>query len=77
MQDGVETSPTHGTASEPEELPYVVELWEQGNAAVTQVLARALSAQLAQEIFKAAKGEHPERRITLRKGSRIVADSAA
>lgn len=76
MQNDVETSPTQGAASEREELPYVVELWGQGNSAVTQVLARALSAQLAQEIFKAAKGEHPDRRITLRKDSRIVADSA-
>jgi hypothetical protein len=40
------------------------------------VLARAVNAQLAREIFKAAQGEHPERRITLRRGRRIVADSA-
>lgn len=60
-----------------EKLPYVIELWHAtGSAAVERVLARALNAQLAREIFKAAKDEHPERRVTLRKGSRIVADSS-
>jgi hypothetical protein len=41
------------------------------------VLARAASMQLARAIFKAAQGEHPERRITLRKGNRVVSDSGA
>lgn len=40
------------------------------------MLARASSATLAQAIFSAAKSEHPERRITLQKGSHIIADSA-
>jgi len=31
--------------------------------------------QLARAIFKAAQGEHPERRITLRKGNRVLSDS--
>jgi hypothetical protein len=54
-----------------------VELWHDGGGdAVERVIARAVSAQLARAIFKAAQGEHPERRITLRRGSRIIADSA-
>ena len=70
--------PRTGTPSRSkEELPYRVELWHaDGRDDVEQVLARALNAQLAREIFKAAKGEHPERRITLRKGNQIIADSA-
>jgi hypothetical protein len=66
------------TPSRPqEELPYRVELWQAGRrGAVERVLGRALTLQLARAIFKAARAEHPERRITLRKGNRIVADSA-
>jgi hypothetical protein len=70
--------PRTGNPSGPEEkLPYRIELWgADGSNRVEQVLARAVSAQLARAIFTAAKGEHPARRITLRKGNRIVADSA-
>ena len=60
-----------------EELPFRVELWHDGGRDVVErVLARAASAQLARAIFKAAQGDHPERRITLRRGNRIIADSA-
>jgi hypothetical protein len=60
----------------PEELPYQVELWRADHHdSVERVLGRALNAPLARAVFKAAKQEHPERRITLRKGNRIVADS--
>ena len=60
-----------------EELPYRVELWHDGKGdAVERVLARALNVQLARAIFNAAKEEHPARRITLRKGNRIVADTS-
>lgn len=65
-----------GTASRPaEELPYRIELWFDGSDGVERILARAVNAQLARAIFNAARGEHPERRITLRKGNRIVANS--
>jgi len=43
---------------------------------IERVLARAANALLARAIFKAAQGEHPGRRITLRRGSHIVADSS-
>jgi hypothetical protein len=60
-----------------EELPYRVELWRDGvGQTVERILARAVNVQLARAIFNAAQGEHPERRITVRKGSRIIADSA-
>jgi hypothetical protein len=62
----------------PEELPYLIELRQAGDGdKVERVLARAFTAHLAHAIFKAAQDEHPERRITLRKGSRIIADSAS
>jgi hypothetical protein len=70
-------SPTDAPSHPQDELPYSIELWhaEDPNA-VERVLARASSAQLAHAIFTAARNEHPERRITLQKGSRVVADSA-
>jgi hypothetical protein len=72
MQDKLKTSGSRSPQSQ-EELPYVIELAD-GDAG-QRVLARASSPQLAQEIFKAAKIEHPERQIILRKGGRVVADS--
>ena len=66
------------TASRPsEDLPYQIELWRADANELERVLARAASMQLMQAIFKAAQGEHPQRRITLCKASRVVADSAA
>jgi hypothetical protein len=60
-----------------EELPFRVELWHDGGGdGIERILARAANAQLARAIFKAAQGEHPERRITLRIDDRIIADSA-
>ena len=60
-----------------EELPYCIELWRWDKThLVERVLGRALNNQLARAIFTAAKSEYPERRITLRKGNRTIADSA-
>jgi hypothetical protein len=59
-----------------EELPYRVDLWHAGRPEVERVLARALSAELAQAIFKAAQGEYPQRRITLSRGTVAISDSA-
>jgi hypothetical protein len=61
----------------PEDLPYRVELWLEDSDDVERILARAVSAALAHFIFKSAQVEHPERRITLSNGGRIIADSAA
>ena len=58
----------------PETLPYRVELWDAA-AEERRILARAITVQLARAIFRAASEEHPEARITLRRGNRIVADS--
>jgi len=65
-----------GAAAPKEELPFRVELWHDGgHDAVERILGRAANAQLARAIFKAAQGDHPQRRITLRRDNRIIADS--
>jgi hypothetical protein len=77
MQPKAQMSRTATTSSAPEDLPYCIELWRvDGPEDVESVLARALSAELARAIFKAAQVEHPGRRITLRRGDRIISDSA-
>jgi hypothetical protein len=57
-----------------EDLPYRVELWGDGHG-IERVVARAASVQLAHAIFRAVCNEHPGRRMTLREGEKIVADS--
>jgi hypothetical protein len=60
-----------------ERLPYRIELWDAERLdTIERVLARAASVTLARAIFKAALAEHPGRRITLRRGARVIADSA-
>ncbi len=66
-----------GSAGDPSEsLLYAIELWDSGRSAVERVLAKAFSAELAHAIFRAARREHPKRRITLRHGTRLISDSA-
>ncbi|MBO0719124.1 MAG: hypothetical protein J2P55_17595 [Rhizobiales bacterium] len=59
-----------------ESLPYSIELWDSGGRVLERVLALALNVQLARAIFHAARKEHPEARILLRRGTRTIADSA-
>jgi hypothetical protein len=59
-----------------ETLPYRIELWDHDRHSLERVLARAVNAPLARAIFKAARTEHPDRRILLRRGTRTLADSA-
>ena len=66
--------PSTPSRSRPPELPYRIELWEAASDG-RRILARALNLQLARVMFRAASGEHPEARITLRRGNRIIADS--
>jgi hypothetical protein len=63
-------------ATQSDKLPYSIELWDDDGQARERVLARALDAQLANAIFHAARKEHPEARILLRRGERTIADSA-
>jgi hypothetical protein len=59
-----------------ESLSYWIELWESKGNSVERVLARAFNAELARVIFKAARTEHPDRRITLRRGAKVLSDTA-
>ncbi len=62
-------------AAQGEKLPYKVELWNLQRSKVEKVLARAASATLGRAIFLAARQEHLGRYITLRRGSKLVAES--
>jgi hypothetical protein len=64
-------------ASQHDDLPYSVELVGQSENAPERVLALARDGNLAHAIFRAAQKEYPDRRIVLRRGSRVVADTAA
>jgi hypothetical protein len=65
-----------GAPTQRDDLPYSVELWHEADRAlIERVLARASNAALARAIFKAAQSEHPVRRITLRRGARLIADT--
>jgi hypothetical protein len=57
-----------------EELPYRIVLWAA--EAEERILARAVTAQLALAIFKAAQQEHPGHRVAIKKDEAIVADSS-
>ena len=60
-----------------EALPYHVALWDAADpASVERVLGRASGIALARAIFTAALSERPDRRITVRRSRRILADSA-
>lgn len=56
-------------------LPYTVELWDLPRFAPERVIGRAASIGLARAIFAAARSEHLGRRILLRRGRRILAES--
>ena len=62
-----------GPSTKNTKLPYSIELWDAQRKDVERVLARAVSAPLARAIYSAALEEHPERRITLCRGARVIA----
>jgi len=67
--------PRTSTRSRPHEaLSFRIELWRD-DGAEKRVLARAVNLQLARAIFRAATDEHPEARITLSRGTTVIADS--
>ena len=77
VQDKGKIARIGARAGQKESLPYRIELRDLADdKAVVQLLARAFSGPLARAIFKAAQVEHPDRRITLSRGNRVLADSA-
>jgi hypothetical protein len=69
-------APTWGKSrAKQSRLPYTIELWDVDKKGVERLLARAVNAALARAIYLAAREEHPERRITLSRGSRVISRS--
>jgi hypothetical protein len=64
-----------GGGRTPEVLDFVVELWRDEVAGVDRVLGRALNLTLARAVHQAALQDFPGRRVVLRKGEMIIADS--
>jgi hypothetical protein len=66
-----------GEATMPnDKLLYCIELWgsiEGGH--IEKVLARAANAKLARAIYRAAQNEYPDRRLTLRRGTKTLAET--
>ncbi len=61
---------------EPGVLAFVVELWAVDGNEVEAVLARVHNASLGHAVFRASQEEYPGRRITLRRGDRIINQTA-
>lgn len=58
-----------------EDLPYVVELWDDEKKNVEQVLAVTTHGSIGYAAYYAATREYPDRYITLRHRNRTVARS--
>jgi hypothetical protein len=66
------SNPASSGPRENEDLPYTVELWNEGRTAVEQVLAITANASIGYSAFYAAARDHFERYITLRHKNTIV-----
>ncbi|MDB5492935.1 MAG: hypothetical protein JWP86_272 [Phenylobacterium sp.] len=55
-----------------EDLPYKVEVWDDGGKFVEQVVAVSLSASIGYAAYFAAAREYPGRAITLRHKSTVI-----
>ena len=64
--------PFQPSAAPRDDLPYRVELWDEGRASVEQVLAVASNGAIGYAAYYAATRDHPHRYITLRHHNRIV-----
>jgi hypothetical protein len=65
--------PSDRQAQARDDLPYKVELWNEGGAAVEQVIAITANASIGYAAYYAATREYPDRHITLRHKSSVVA----
>jgi hypothetical protein len=57
------------------ELRYVIELWTLPRDAPERVIGRAASMVLARAIFAAAESEHLGRKVVLRRGAKVLAET--
>jgi hypothetical protein len=55
-----------------EDLPYKVELWDEGKRSVEQVLAVTAHGSIGYAAYYAATREYPDRYVTLRHQNRVI-----
>jgi hypothetical protein len=73
-EDGLPRSvPSQPLPSEREDLPYKVEIWNDSGASVEQIVAVTANASIGYAAYYAATREFPDRHITLRHKSSVVA----
>jgi hypothetical protein len=65
--------PSRPGPAEREDLPYKVEIWNESGAVVEQVVAVTANASIGYAAYYAATREYPDRHITLRHKSSVVA----
>lgn len=69
-------APLGGSADPGEPLPYTVELWDVAGKAPERVLGRAASILLANAVFAAAQNDYVGRKLVLKRGNKVLAESA-
>ena len=69
------TSPLDRRVTPREDLPYKVELWDEGKGGVEQVLAVTSNGSIGYAAYYAAAREYPDRYVTLRHKNSIVSRS--
>lgn len=57
------------------ELRYAIELWTLPRDQPERVIGRAASVVLARAIFAAAQSEHLGRKVVLRRGGKVLAET--
>jgi hypothetical protein len=71
-EDPTTSSPYGRFQGEGDDLPYRVEVWDEGAEFVEQVVAVSVSAAIGYAAYYAATREFPGRNITLRHKSRVI-----
>ena len=71
-EDSETPSPFTRFQAEGEDLPYKVEVWEDGGGYVEQVVAVSISPAIGYAAYYAATREYPGRAITLRHKGRVI-----
>lgn len=68
--------PRSGSADPGEPLPYAVELWDVARDGPERVLGRAASILLANAVFAAAQADYVGRKLVLKRGDKVLAESS-
>ncbi len=68
--------PLGGSTDPGEPLPYAVELWDVARLEPERVLGRAATILLANAVFAAAQADYAGRKLVLKRGDKVLAESA-